>query len=329
MAGDVRGTAVRTLGFTESAYKTPGANGNLLYLVQNTVVPSRAREQSQTLAGRRGRTRSVDGNKDVAGGLTMEIAPESLGWALKHAIGAPTTTGAGPYVHVFQTATSGANAMPPGFTLEEDYTSNMSGSARYLRKNGMRVADWSLTIGPAGFLRMVLNAMGATWEQAATSLDGTPTDTGHNPFSAAEVVASIGGGPLNICVAQFTINGGNDLDPDKRCVGAGGERDGMPEGFFDLGGNMVMFLDHEDVINTVLSGADTSLTIEVTRGLGDGTAGNEKLTIEIPDIVFDITGPTVEGPRGLRVNANFTSHRIGTAENAATFTLENAVATID
>jgi hypothetical protein len=327
MPGDVRGNLVRVLGYTETAYKTPGASGNLLYFTQFGVKPARDRVQSQTLAGRRGQQRSMDGAKTVDGPLGIEIAPETIGFALKHLVGTPTTTGSGPYTHVFEPAISGAKALPPGLALESDYGAVMSGTARILRGIGCRIADGAFQLSANGIPTLRLNVLGADHVQSDTPLDATPTDTGHTGFSAANQVITINtSAPKNICLNQITLNWSNDLDGDKYCASAGGVRDGLPEGFAIVGGSCDMFLDHEDVLQQVLSGADTNLRLLLSRGTGLGTVGNESLQIDLGAIVFEITGPTIEGPKGVRVQANFHAHATGTSELAATFTLKNSVA---
>lgn len=325
---DVRGTLTRVLGYAETAFKTPGAEGFVLPLTQFTPQPRQPRIQSQTLTGRRGTTRSAAGLKSVEGQWSYEVAPESVGIVLRHLVGNPTTTGASaPYTHVFQHAISGANALPPGLTLEQDFgAGTIASAARILRMLGCRINQGTLTLTPQGFQTMNLDILGSDWLQATTLLDATPTDVGHTGFEAPNVSITIGSPAKDICLNQLTLTIGNDLDPDKYCITGGGVRDGLTEGFAMVSGQITAFFDHEDVINTVLSGADTSMTITISRGTGLGTAGNESLVIAIPALVFEAAGAPINGPRGQRIQANFMAHRVGAAELGITYTLKNAVA---
>lgn len=328
---DVRGSNVKIIALPESPYKTAGASGERIYFTSFGVVPDQQRENSQTLSGFRGQARSVDGNKNVAGQIGYEMAPESIGLLLKNLIGAPTTTGAGaPYSHEFKAASSGANALPIGLTFQEDFGTAINAASRYLRIKGCRFNSGTFTFSPSGFQTLQLDVLGADWEQSNTDLDPTPTDNGHTPFEVSNLAVRLGpsGSPLSVCFNQLTLNWSNDLDPDKYCISGGGVRDGLAEGFAIVGGSVTAFFDHEDVLDQILSGTDTELLITLQSGTGVGTAGNEKLTISIPSLVFAKTGPTIDGPRGLRLQANFSVHRTGVAELAASFTLLSPIATI-
>lgn len=327
---DVRGSNVRIVAVPETTYKTPGANGALIYFTSFGVVPDQAREQSQTLSGFRGQARSVDGQRNVQGPIGYEMAPESIGLLLSHLIGAPTTSGASaPYTHVFQAAASGANALPIGLTFEEDFGTAIASASRYLQLRGCRINSGTMTFRPSGFQTIQFDVLGADWLKTNTSLDATPTDNGHTPFSAVELAVRLGpsGSPKSVCFNELTLRWANDLDPDKFCLSGGGVRDGLAEGFAIVDGSVTAFFDHADVIDQILSGTDTELQITLTKGAGTGASiGNEKLTIAIPNLVFARTGPTIDGPRGLRLSANFSVHRTS-GELAATATLLSPQAT--
>lgn len=327
---DVRGTAVKSQLLTETAFKAPGANGTQLSVVTNTVVPSQARTESATLRGTRGQARSTEGNKQAQGQISVEMAPEDIGTLLKHLIGAPTTTGAGPYTHVFAPTNTGTGVLPPGFTLQMDYGTAIASASRFLQIKGCRVSRGTFTLQPQGAQTLQLDVMGSDWTKTNTDLDATPTLLGHTNFTATELTAVVGGGsPKNVCFSQLSIVVDNDLDGEKFCVGGGGVRDGLPEGFVKVTGSATMFFDHEDVLDMLLSGTDTELLVTLSRGNGLGSAGNESLTISLGDIVWDKTAPPIDGPRGLRVQANFMAHAIGSSEIDFNVTLKNAVATID
>ena len=326
---DVRGSNVVIQMVPETAYKTPGTTGEQLSVVSCGVVPRQPRVDSNTLSGKRGRARSVTGAKEVAGPVQVEIAPEDIGLILKHLIGAPTTTGVGPYTHTFQPAASGANALPIGFTLQYNYGSAVASASQFLRLNGCRFSQGTFNFTPNGLQTLQLDAMGADWSQSSTDLDSTPVVLGHTNFESVNLAVVLGGGsPLNVCFSALSLTINNDLDGDKYCVGAGGVRDGLPEGFAVVTGQATMFFDHEDVIDTLLSGTDTELDITLSRGDGLGSAGNESLVLHIGDLVFEKTAPPVDGPRGLRVQANFTAHRVGTSEIDFTAVLKNAISAI-
>ena len=57
------------------------------------------------------------------------------------------------------------------------------------------------------------------------------------------------------------------------------------------------------------------------------TPMDEKLVLTIPNVVFAAGSPPIDGPRGLRLNANFTAHRT-TGEIGVTAVLRNALPTV-
>lgn len=325
----VRGTAVKTQIVPETTFKTPGATGEQLSVVSIGVVPDQQRVQSATLSGFRGQARSVAGQNNVSGPISIELAPEDVGIYLKHLIGAPTTTGAGPYTHVFTPASSGANALPVGFTVQYDYGAAIASASRFLRLNGCRISQGTFNFTPNGTQTLQLDVMGSQFSQSNTDLDATPVVLGHTNWEAVNLTVVVGGGsPKDLCFNSLSLTFNNDLDPDVFCISGGGVRDSLPEGFVNITGQGVLFFDDEDVIDMILSGADTEIKVTLSRGNGLGSAGNESLEINLANIVFNKTAPPVEGPRGLRVNASFTAHRVGSVEIAATATLKNAMATI-
>ena len=288
--GDVRGTAVKVQWVPETTYKTPGAVGEQLNVLTCGVRPSRARVRDDTLSGFRGQARTVGGAIDVTGPITGVIAPEDIGILLKNLIGAPTTTGAGPYTHVFQPASSGANALPVGGTLQYDYGAAIDPASRFLRLFGCRIGQGTFNFTPDGMQTYSLDLTGADWLQHATDLDATPVVRGHTAFEAANLAVVLGGGsPLNICFNSMSLVVSNDLDTDKRSI---------------------------------------ELQITLSRGTGLGTAGNESLVWHVGDLVFDQTAPVLEGPKGLRLQANFNAHRIGTSEIDFLTTLKNQISAI-
>lgn len=325
----VRGTVVKVQIVPETTFKTPGATGEQLSVVSCGVVPDQQRVQSATLTGLRGQARSVTGQKNVAGPVSVELAPEDIGLLLKHLVGTPTTSGVNPYTHVFVPSNTGATVLPVGFTLQYDYGAAIASASRFLRLNGCRISQGTFNFTPNGTQTLQLDVMGSDFSQSNTDLDATPVVLGHTNWESVNLSIVVGGGaPFNLCFNSLSVTFNNDLDPDVFCVSGGGVRDSLPEGFCNITGQGVLFFDDEDVIDMILGGADTEIDITLSRGDGLGSAGNESLVIHLGDIVFNKTAPPVDGPRGLRVNASFTAHRIGAAEIDAVVTLKNAISAI-
>jgi len=330
MAQQVRGSNVRLIGCTDSAYGVPATTPDALILpfVQNSVKASQTRDSDATITGFRGMVRSVAGNRTVSGTVQINAAPQTIGFWLKHLLGAPTsTTDTGVTTHVFQPAASGANALPPSFTMESDLGPSFTAGSRYNRLLGCRVASATLSISPSGFIQFTPTVTGSDYEASATPLDATPTDTGHAAFSALTATLVFGGGSVDLDAAKVDLTISNNLDEDTYVVGGGGKRGDLPEGQFAVSGTIDTLLKDDGLLQLALNDTDTSLVLTLQRGTGDGTSGNEKLTINIPAIVFAATTPEVTGPKGVRLTGTFDSHRT-TGETGVTFTLKTPIATI-
>ncbi len=330
MAKQVRGSLVRLIGVTDTAYGAPPATPSTLILpyVQNNVKVNQARDADNTITGYRGMVRSVAGARKVAGALQINAAPQSIGFWLKHLLGVPTSTVlTGVTTYVFQPSFAGATALPPSFTMEEDLGAGFTAASRYMRYLGCRIASAQFNIAPSGFAQFNPTIAGSDYVAGATPLDAAPTDNGHAAFSTLTAALVFGGGAivLDSTKVDFTIN--NNLDENTYVVGGNGKRGDLPEGMISISGTIDTLLKDDSLLQLALNDTDTSLVLTLQNGTGAGTAGNEQLVINIPALVFAATSPVVPGPKGLLLTTTFDSHRT-TGETGVTFTLKTPLATI-
>lgn len=325
----IKGGKVTVGVYDESPYKTPGASGTRLAFTQFGIVPNQERNKSGILSGYYGESRGALGNKAPAGPIATECGPESIGFFLKHLIGAPVSAVAGSaFKHTF-TVGEGANDLPPGFTSELDAgTALGSATHRVLRYLGCRLNNGSFNFGSNGFIGCSFDALAADWTAAATPLDTSLTDLGHTSFGATNTSIVLSNGSELVCAKrELALNFKNDLDPDWFNIGGGGVRGDAPRGMVGLDGTLTGLFDSDVLLKQALADTDASLVIALTRGTGLGTAGNEKLQFTIPSLAFTPTGPKVEGPRGLLLPTTFSAHRT-TGEIGIKAELWNAQATI-
>lgn len=325
----VTGTIVKLAGFTESTYNTtPGApDGVLLYARSIGVQASQATNQDDTLAGYRGMLRPVRDLKDVAGSIAVNIAPQSIGFLLKHLYGAPTTTGTTNKTHTFTPSMpGGANSLPAGLLLEEDLGAAFTAASRYLRYSGCRIARGQFTFNPSGFAQAQFDIKGANVTKSATALDATLTDNGHTAFSSMVGTLTVGGGTVTVCPTQFGFTIDNDLDDSNYCIGGGGLRGSMPEGFVMASGTIETLLNDSNLLDLLLADTNSSFAFKLQNGTGDGSAGNESLTFNFPNVAFELTTPAVQNSKGIRLSANWKAYRT-TGEIGVNAVLTNTIAT--
>lgn len=329
--GNVTGALTRIIGWNETTWNTtPGTpSARLIPVVSFGLRANEERETDPTLSGYRGQQRSSAGKREVSGAIAITVAPETIGFWLANLIGAPTTTGASaPYTHTFEVDPTGAGALPVGMGFEVDYGAGISGAGRYIVYSGVRINQMTLNLPANGNITAQIDVLGANFDaDNVASLDATPTDTGHNVWKAQKAEVVFDAGALSVCLESLQVTLGNDLDPDRWCVGHGGIRHDLPEGQFIASGQAVAYFDSAALMNKALNDTDAALVITLTKGTGAGTAGNEELEITIPALVFAANTPAVDGPRGLKLQADFTAHRtIG--EVGVTAVLKNALATV-
>jgi hypothetical protein len=328
--GAIKGSKVVVGMYSEATYKTPGASGTRLAYASIGLQPNQARDKSAILSGYYGESRGVLGNQAPAGPIASECGPETIGLFLKHLIGAPVSAAAGSaFKHTF-TVGEGANDIPPGFTLEEDFgTALASATHRVLRYLGCRLNNGSFNFGTSGFIGVNFDVLGAKIEAASAPLDSSLTDLGHTSFGAANTSIVLSSGTEVVCnKRELSLNIKNDLDPDWFNIGGGGIRADAPRGMVGLDGSLTGLFDSDALLKQVLADTDCSLVVALTRGTGVGTAGNEKLQITIPALTFAPAAPQVNGPRGILLPTTFSAHRT-TGEIGIKAELWNAQATIE
>lgn len=328
--GNVTGALSKVIGWTETTWNTtPGSpNARRIPLVSFGVTDKTDREKDATLSGFRGEQRSTEGKTDVGGAVNAVAAPEDIGFWLAHTFGVPATTGSGPYTHAFEVDPTGSGALPPGMGFEVDYGAGISGAGRYIVYSGCRVKALKMTMPANGHITMQVDVVGAGVDaNNVATLDASPTDTGHNAWKAQTATLVFDGGALSVCLESFGLTIDNDLDVDRYCVGHGGIRHDLPEGQFMVKGEGVAYFDTAALLNKAAADLDATLVITLTKGDGLGTAGNESLVIDIPALVFGREKPAIDGPRGLKQNFTFTTHRT-TGEIGITATLLNALAAV-
>lgn len=311
-----RGIATKLTMWDESTYGvtpvTPA--GENVYFRTCNVKGAIARAVDETLSGKRGMPPSIMTNRDINGQLVTTFAPQSCIKFLKHLIGAPTITpGTGMATFLF----SLANALPVSFGLEQDFGSAIATPGRYLVNKGCRLSKGSFKFAPQGFIDATYDVRGATFDMSGTTpADASPDDFGHTGFSMFTASITEGGSPI-ATVTDVTLDIDNDLDDSLFVIGGGGVRGALPEGFMKIGGQLTALFHDASLLTKGLNNTETSLAIVLQNGTGAGTAGNEKVTFSIPNMFYDFQSPEIPGPKGLKTMLNFTGHRAGTAEQAA------------
>jgi hypothetical protein len=125
------------------------------------------------------------------------------------------------------------------------------------------------------------------------------TDLGDNPVDGFAISSIQEGGSAADFITELTLNIDNALDGDTFVLGGGGVRGSMIDGICVVSGTLKGFFEDMALYNKAINNTESSLLWTYTRGTGAGTAGNEKLTIEIPELVYSVKSPAISGPQGI------------------------------
>lgn len=326
------GALTKLLGVTQSAFKEVPASpdAEILYVRTYDYAANQPLENDPTLAGGlRGNLRGERGRVDGSGSAVVTLGT-SIGFWLKHLVGAPTTVGAAtPYTHTFQVG-GGANAIPPALLIERDYSSRIATPGRYERDMDMRIesATFAFSTG-SPFQQATFNLRGASLStQPGAPVDASPTDYGHSGWGVSGLTLELDGGATQVCVETLNVTWNNDLDTDLYCLNDGGQRHDLPEGQVLVSGDGVAQFDTPALRTKALAGTDLALKVTLKRGTGAGTAGNEQLELTIPVSVIEAPAAPISGPRGLKQNFTFQAYRATGAELAVTWVLKSPRAVI-
>jgi hypothetical protein len=325
------GALTKILGVTQATFKVEpvAPDAEILYVRTFDFSDNQPLEQDPTLAGGlRGALRGQKGRIDASGSAALSIAPSIAFW-LKHLIGAPTTTGAGPYTHTFLVGPD-PNAIPAAALFETDYSDRIATPGRYVRNQDVRVESATFSFSSASaFQQATFNLRGASLKSLpATPIDATPTDYGHAAWGIANLALVLDAGATEVCVETLNFTWNNDLDTDLYCINEGGQRHDLPEGQVLITGDGVAQFDTPALMAKAIADEDLALQITLSRGDGLGSLGNESLVITIPLSVITAPTPGVTGPRGLKQNFNFSAFRTTGTEVGVTAVLKAPRATV-
>lgn len=317
-----KGSASQVIIQEETTYRTDPASpdAHLLHFSKCGLKMSRALERNDSIQPNRNPSMPARGNIEVGGTLNVNLQAY-IGQLLKGALGSVTTTGAGPYTHVFKVGSS-----IPSFMIEKGFTD----INQFFKYRGCKIGKMSFNVTSSGFQKIDFDVLGGEEVQGTTSFDATPTDLGEMPFDGFAVSSILEGG---VAIANVVSIDGltfeNNLDGSMYLIGGQGKRAFIPEGSVFVSGTLKALFEDVTLYNKAVNYTESSLKIVYTLGTGDGSAGNESLEFLIPELLFAPDSPAIEGPAGVLVNMPFEGfYNNGSEASALQVTLKNTQATI-
>jgi hypothetical protein len=299
----------------------PSPNATMMPIISESISQKRNLIRSNVIRSSRNPVKPKQGNKEVSGNIVTELNP-FMGILLRHLIGANTTTGAGSN----KTHTMKVGALPVGLSIEKGFLDLTV--PKYFLANGCRMNKGAFQITPEGPLAVTFDYMGKKVSANSASFDSTPTDLGHQGWDMSEVVLLEGVGALaNAGDLRFDVT--NNLDGGNYVIGGSGERHQIPEGATLIEGSLVTLLEDMSLLQKAIDFTETSITATLTRGTGDGSAGNEYVQFLFQELIYGEATPLITGPKGVMVDLPFSAYyRAGDAVSALQIILKNTQATI-
>jgi hypothetical protein len=299
----------------------PSPDALMLPIINESIGQKRNLVKSNVIRSNRNPVKPKQGNKDVSGNIVTELNP-FMGIMLHHLMGANVTTGAGGN----KTHTMKVGALPVSLSIEKGFLD--LAVDEYFLANGCRINKGSFEITPEGPLPVTFEYLGKKITASGASFDATPIDYGHLGWDMSEMVMLEGGSAFSVgSNLKFDIT--NDCDGGMYVIGGGGERRAIPEGSTLIEGTLVALFEDMALLTKAINFTETSISATLTRGTGDGTAGNEYLQFLLEELVYGEATPLITGPKGVLIELPFSAfYDNGAAASAVQIILKNTQAII-
>lgn len=294
----------------ETTYGTPPASGyHKVPFVSSTLSQSQALLDSELLGyGRDPLAPDLD-TVMVDGDIVIPMDAASLGFWLKATFGEPTTTGAGPYTHVFNTG----NWTLPSLAIE----TAMPEVPHFAMAAGCKVNQMQFQMQFSGLLTATVGLMGQGETVAGTTGAGTPSAVDLSRFVQRHGAVTRAGSALGNVVSS-TLTYSNNLDAIE-VIRSDGKRDGFDPSMAGLSGSMVVRFADQTLLSQATAGTPAAFSFTLTK------SASESLTILVPRVFLPRPKITVEGAAGVQATFDWQAAQQDDGDPMATFTLINNV----
>lgn len=301
---------------------TPSAQA--LTFVSESIKANISLVEDDSIRGNRNPVQPIQDKVSVSGDLTVNLQANNIGSLFYYALGNVVTTdtsGSAPYTHTITIANS-----LPSFLLEKGFKD----IGAYFKYNGCKVEGFTLNFTPTGYQKCTFRIVGVRETVGTSSFDPSAKAPNYVPFDGINNLITIkeGGSVIGI-VTDLNVEVSNNIKTDDYVLAHGGTVASLPEGIVSVKGTMnVQFVD-TTLYQKAVSGTETSLFIEFQRGTGDGTAGNEYMSINIPELLFETETPEISDGGPIVVGLPFTAYYNNSSEaSSIEIVIKNEEATL-
>lgn len=301
--------ALQALAFESTYGVAPGSGFIQMPFARTTLGADQPLESSELLGQGRDPLDPTKGVITAGGQVTVPVDVEAFGHWLKSVFGAPTTTGTGPYTHVFQ---SGAWTLP-SYSVENGFPDVPS----FSMVRGCMTDKLSIPMGREGNLVATVDviAQGENDPTPATTA-GTPSPITVKRFGHFNgVLQREGSSFADVTGAEFMYS--NNLDP---VDGIGAEIDGIDPSVAAATGKLDVRFANEILLDQAIAGDPCSLQYGWTLASG------ESLTVDVHRVFLPRPKREIQGPQGVQVSFDWQAAKQTNGDPMVTVTLVNNVA---
>lgn len=243
----------------EGTKNTRATPTNFIGFVQESLDCRLGFIRSQALGGDLRHTpRKAPGQKEVGGGINFELQPETMIDLFELMLGGTaSTTGAGPYTHVFE----GGDLATGTFQIVRP----MGSSNNRFDFIGSMVNQWTLAQNPGEFatLQLDLFCYDMLTNQAAATYapDASPTPLTFQHLTVSDIDSN------THCWDSLTVTGANNIERSfKSCADDAGRAVIRENGRRSVTGTVSGDFEDMDAVASYLAGTEGALQIEWNAG---------------------------------------------------------------
>lgn len=265
--------------------------GILMPIISSKLAAKQALIEDNTIRGIRDAAQPALGNIGVDGQIVVPIDEINFGYILKALFGAPTTTGsADPYTHAFKPGLS-----QPSLVLEQGFPD----IGKYFLYNGCKASKLSMSFEVNNNqLTATIDVMGAKETIGIASFDTTLTSATFKKFGNFQASVKEGGTLLSSVVTKIDLTFDMGLDGSIYTLGSNGFRGNITEGIINVSGSITVLFADTALLDKAIAGTESSIEVLLT-------SGTHSLSINLPEVIYERTSPTIDGPKGVLISLPF------------------------
>ena len=278
------------LGF-ESVYGKAPVTGafHLLPFVSSDLDSTQGMIESNVLGLGRDPTQPYQDVINVDGDIAIPLDVRNIGQWLKATFGAPTTTGTGPYAHVFK---SGATTLP-SMSVEV----GLPDVPDFPLFTGVRANSMSFNFQRSGEAQTTVSLIGQGETPQVVTIDGTPSEATFTRISQFQGSIKKGGALLgNVTSASLTYS--NNLEKVET-IRDDGKIDAVDPGVVALSGSISVRYADTSLMDAARAGTPVDLEMAYTIDAGNS------LVIECFEVYLPKPKRSISGPGGIEASYDF------------------------